>query len=63
MLIDYAMEACLNHHMLGCRIDTHPNNKLMQALILKHGFIYTGKVYVANHALRLGYERRLLEKD
>ena len=63
LLLDFALKACVKHHMLGCRIDTHPNNLLMQSLVLKHHFIYTGKVYVANHALRFGYERRLLEKD
>lgn len=62
-LLSYALKLCQEHHMNGCRIDTHPHNVLMQGLILKHGFKLCGKVYVANHALRLGYERSSHETD
>jgi GNAT superfamily N-acetyltransferase len=62
-LLKAALTMCKTHRMNGCRIDTHPKNILMQGLITKHGFRMCGKVYVANHALRLGYERRLHEQD
>jgi GNAT superfamily N-acetyltransferase len=60
-LLSYALKLCQEHQMNGCRIDTHPQNILMQGLITKHGFILCGKVYVANHALRLGYDWRTNE--
>lgn len=62
-LLTRALKLCKEHKMNGCRIDTHPQNLLMQGLIKKHGFTMCGKVYVANHALRLGYERRVHEQD
>mgnify|MGYP004703058791 CR=1 FL=1 len=63
LLLEYAIDECKIKQMIGCRIDTHPCNYVMQSLIRKHHFVYSGKVYVANHALRFGFERRLLEKD
>lgn len=54
----FAVDECEKNKMNGCRIDTHPDNKKMQGLILKCGFEYCGLVHVANHALRWGYERK-----
>lgn len=39
------------------RIDTHPNNKTMQHLILKHGFEYCGIIYVSDGSPRYAYEQ------
>jgi len=39
------------------RIDTHPNNKTMQHLILKHGFEYCGIIYVSDGSPRFAYEQ------
>lgn len=40
------------------RIDTHPDNRAMQALLEKEGFGYRGKVYY--EALRYAYEKQLV---
>lgn len=39
------------------RIDTHPDNKTMQHLILKHGFEYCGIIYVSDGTPRYAYEQ------
>lgn len=62
LCLSYALALCKQHNMNGCRIDTHPSNVLMQGLIIKHGFSYRGRIYVANHALRLAYDWRNDEK-
>ena len=38
------------------RIDTHADNRIMQALVRKHGFQYCGVIYLANGDPRLAYE-------
>lgn len=38
------------------RIDTHRDNRVMQHLILKHGFSYRGVIYLENGNPRLAYE-------
>jgi len=45
---------CICPHV---RIDTHPNNKTMQHLILKHGFEYCGIIYVSDGSPRYAYEQ------
>lgn len=40
------------------RIDTHPDNDYMRALLAKEGFAYRGKVWY--EALRLAYEKPIL---
>ena len=39
------------------RIDTHEDNRIMQHLILKHGFRYCGIIHVADGSPRLAYDR------
>lgn len=39
------------------RIDTHRDNRIMQHLILKHGFTYCGIIYLASGDERLAYQR------
>ncbi len=39
------------------RIDTHSNNKIMQHLILKNGFIQCGIIYVEDGSSRIAYEK------
>ncbi len=52
---------CLNWAFDQCgdlRIDTHGDNKVMQKLLTKLGFIYCGNVYVREDTdIRLAYER------
>lgn len=38
------------------RVDTHADNKVMQAAILRAGFQYRGIIYVRDHSPRLAYE-------
>ena len=38
------------------RIDTHEDNKVMQHLVTKHGFIRRGIIYLANGSPRIAYE-------
>ncbi len=39
------------------RIDTHPNNIVMQNAILKEGFIKCGNIFVRDGSLRYAYEK------
>ncbi len=39
------------------RIDTHRDNRIMQALLQKHGFSYCGIIYLLDGAERLAYQR------
>lgn len=38
------------------RIDTHENNRIMQHLIEKHGFVRCGMIHLANGAPRIAYQ-------
>lgn len=38
------------------RIDTHTDNRVMQHLVTKHGFLYSGIIYLENGDPRLAYE-------
>lgn len=39
------------------RADTHADNKIMQHLLMKNGFIRCGIIYVANGTKRIAYQR------
>ena len=39
------------------RIDTHHDNKIMQRLLEKNGFVYCGIIFLADGSLRLAYQR------
>ncbi len=58
--INWAFEQC--HHI---RVDTHGDNKTMQGLLKKLGFIHCGTIYVdVDDFPRLAYEKtRSKEKD
>ncbi len=53
--------ACLNWAYAQCgqlRIDTHPDNRVMQNLLAKLGFVYCGHIHVAQDTdIRLAYEK------
>ena len=51
-LMDFALKQ--NNHL---RIDTHRDNKVMQHVVTKHGFLYRGVIYLADGNPRLAYER------
>lgn len=39
------------------RIDTHDDNKIMQHIIEKNGFIKCGKIYISDGTPRIAYEK------
>lgn len=39
------------------RIDTHSDNRIMQLLVERHGFLKCGIIYVANGSSRIAYQR------
>ena len=49
---DYALSQCEN-----LRIDTHRDNKPMQAALRKNGFTYCGIIYLSNGDERWAYQR------
>lgn len=51
-IIDYCLARDGN-----LRIDTHRDNRIMQHLVLKHGFAYCGIIFLANGDERLAYQR------
>lgn len=54
---------CLSWALSKCgnlKIDTHPDNVVMQNLLKKNEFLYCGKIYVRDKSLRLAYQRSLL---
>lgn len=56
-LLRAAAAEARSRNMGAFRIDTHPDNHAMQALLAKEGFVYRGKVQY--EALRLAYEKPL----
>lgn len=57
-----AERICRENKVHTLRIDTHEDNKSMQAWIKKNHFFYCGWIIVANGDKRLAYEKRL-ERD
>ncbi len=51
LVVEYSLKE--DHHL---RIDTHEDNLVMQHLILKAGFKYTGIIYTIDDTKRLAYE-------
>lgn len=50
--VDYCFN-CISH----LRIDTHYDNRVMQHLIEKNGFINCGTIYVSDGSPRIAYEK------
>lgn len=50
-----AVEAMASERVGSIRIDTHPDNKIMQGLIRKMGYTYCGDVVIESR--RLAYEK------
>lgn len=53
-------EACLDWCSQRCsnlRADTHRDNRILQHILLKHGFQYCGIIYLLNGDERLAYQR------
>ena len=45
------------HGCSSLRADTHQDNRIMQHLLQKNGFVYCGVIHLANGAPRLAFER------
>lgn len=41
------------------KIDTHPDNKRMQAFLAKNGFIHCGTIYLDDGGLRLAFQKSI----
>lgn len=52
-------EICVEKKRKSIRIDTHKDNKSMQAFLLKNGFIYCGIIYLKDGNERLAFEKIL----
>ena len=46
-----------SEHYSNIRIDTHHDNKIMQRLLEKNGFVYCGIIFLADGSPRLAYQR------
>lgn len=58
-LLKYAEEVGKEHGAVSIRIDTHPDNFIMQSWLGKNDFSYCGWIYLKNGALRYAYEKAL----
>lgn len=57
-VFDSMMDFCFSHDR-NIRIDTHRDNKIMQHLLVKHGFAYCGIIYLLSGDERLAYQKTL----
>lgn len=46
-----------SEHYSNIRIDRHHDNKIMQRLLEKNGFVYCGIIFLADGSPRLAYQR------
>ena len=51
------------HGCSSLRADTHQDNRIMQHLLQKNGFVYCGVIHLANGAPRLAFERAAVVPD
>ena len=56
-LFSYSEAFAKEKGVRNIRIDTHPDNLIMQHVITKNGFTKCGIIYVADGTPRLAYER------
>lgn len=54
-VFEKALNYCLGQ-ISNIRIDTHEDNKIMQAKILENGFTHCGTIYLASGAPRLAFQ-------
>ena len=57
--LEFARETARRRGVLSIRIDTHPDNQIMQSWLCKNGFIYCGWIWLINGSLRYAYENVL----
>ena len=51
------------HGCSSLRADTHQDNRIMQHLLQKNGFVYCGVIHLANGAPRMAFERAAVAPD
>lgn len=54
-----ALDYCWGH-VDNIRIDTHRDNRVMQELLVRHGFSRCGIIYLANGDERIAFQREFL---
>lgn len=52
----YCLEWCFQQ-CLNIRVDTHHDNRLMQSILIKNGYIECGVIYLANGSARLALQK------
>ncbi len=45
------------HQCGNVRVDTHRDNKVMQHILSKHGYVYCGIIYVRDRSERLAFQK------
>lgn len=60
VLMDACEQLCVKRNVDTIRIDTHIENKSMQSMIGKQGFVYCGVIYLQDGAARNAYDKVLI---
>jgi hypothetical protein len=53
---DFCLQWCFNR-CGNVRIDTHKNNKVMQRVLIRNGYIYCGVIFLKSGAERLAFQK------
>jgi GNAT superfamily N-acetyltransferase len=56
LLLSHSIALAKKAGARSVRVDTHPDNKIMQAAIRRAGFVYCGELKVYDNTTRYGYE-------
>ena len=59
VLLKMVEELCQERQVRSIKIDTHEDNKSMQRLMEKNGFIYCGIIYLESGSKRIAFEKIL----
>jgi Acetyltransferase (GNAT) family. len=60
-ILDYSYKIAKEKQIYNIKIDTHKNNKSMQAFLIKHNFIYCGIIKLNDGSKRLAYQKEIEE--
>lgn len=60
VLMDACEQLCIERAVDTIRIDTHEENKSMQSMIAKQGFVYCGVIFLQDGAPRNAYDKVLV---
>ena len=59
-MIEHAAAMCLERGITSMRMDTHEDNRSMQRMLVKNGFVYRGIIYLGRDgAKRIAFEKIL----